>query len=81
MFRFYNGSDGPPRYSVLNFQKMDDDSYAWKGIGTFSRNCLLSLKPSVKWMEFRPVAQDVAPKSFNWEAIFGRFRCLSADVR
>ena len=60
---------------------MIDDSYAWKEIGTFSRNCLLSLKSWVKWMEFRPVAQDVAPKSFNLEAIFCRIRCLSMGRR
>ena len=37
VFKFYNGGDGPPRYSVLNFQKVDDDSYTWKEIGSFYR--------------------------------------------
>lgn len=36
MFKFDRG-DGPPRYSILNFQKLDDDSYVWKEIGNFSR--------------------------------------------
>ncbi|XP_046635504.1 metabotropic glutamate receptor 2-like isoform X2 [Daphnia pulicaria] len=35
VFKFYHGGDGPPRYSVLNFQKHDDDSYIWKEIGIF----------------------------------------------
>lgn len=36
VFKFHGGGDGPPRYSVLNYQKEDDDAYAWKDIGTFS---------------------------------------------
>lgn len=43
VFKFYNGGDGPPRYSVLNFQKVDDDSYTWKEIGSFYREIFFFL--------------------------------------
>lgn len=34
LFKFYKGGDGPPRYSILNFQKQMDGSYVWKEIGS-----------------------------------------------
>lgn len=41
VFKFYHGGDGPPRYSILNFQKHDDDSYIWKEIGSFFRKSFI----------------------------------------
>lgn len=38
LFKFYKGGDGPPRYSILNFQKELDGSYVWKEIGSSYRN-------------------------------------------
>ncbi|XP_066587920.1 metabotropic glutamate receptor 3-like isoform X1 [Prorops nasuta] len=37
-FRFINSVDGPPRYSILNFQKHEDDSYHWVVIGNYTEN-------------------------------------------
>ncbi|XP_077509503.1 metabotropic glutamate receptor 2-like [Amblyomma americanum] len=43
-FRFLPSGDAPPRYSILNFQRMDNDSgtdggrprYAWRHVGSYS---------------------------------------------
>ncbi|KAJ9573800.1 hypothetical protein L9F63_008837, partial [Diploptera punctata] len=36
-FRFLNGRDGPPRYSILNFQRDDSDRrFHWKIVGNYS---------------------------------------------
>ena len=40
LFKFYKGGDGPPRYSILNFQKQMDGSYVWKEIGSSYCNLL-----------------------------------------
>ena len=44
-FQFDKYGDGPPRYSILNFRKREDDSYSWEEIGNFYRklNALLQL--------------------------------------
>ncbi|KAK2726593.1 hypothetical protein QYM36_007438 [Artemia franciscana] len=34
-FRFRDGGDGPPRYTVMNFQKDESDRYFWREIGTY----------------------------------------------
>ncbi|XP_046396653.1 metabotropic glutamate receptor 2-like isoform X2 [Ischnura elegans] len=36
LFKFKDGRDGPPRYSILNFQKDDDEGYHWKPVGNYS---------------------------------------------
>ncbi|KAH8039860.1 hypothetical protein HPB51_009116 [Rhipicephalus microplus] len=44
-FRFLPSGDAPPRYSILNFQRLDNDSgaaddgrppYAWRNVGSYS---------------------------------------------
>ncbi|KAG1685960.1 Metabotropic glutamate receptor 8 [Nymphon striatum] len=37
VFKFLESGDGPPRYSIMNFQKVKNDSYEWKLVGTYSR--------------------------------------------
>ncbi|XP_023290686.1 metabotropic glutamate receptor 3 [Orussus abietinus] len=37
-FRFVKNVDGPPRYSVLNYQKHPDGSYHWIVIGNYTQN-------------------------------------------
>ncbi|XP_045024891.1 metabotropic glutamate receptor 3 isoform X3 [Daphnia magna] len=49
VFKFYHGGDGPPRYSILNFQKHDDDSYIWKEIGSFFRILLTLAVAFIFW--------------------------------
>lgn len=41
-FRFMNGVDGPPRYSILNYQKADDGSYRWHVVGNYTRELILA---------------------------------------
>ncbi|KAJ8688366.1 hypothetical protein QAD02_024161 [Eretmocerus hayati] len=36
-FRFMNGVDGPPRYSILNYQKSQDGSYSWLVVGNYTQ--------------------------------------------
>ncbi|XP_071451567.1 metabotropic glutamate receptor 3-like [Hetaerina americana] len=36
LFKFKDGRDGPPRYSILNFQRDHDDIYHWKPVGNYS---------------------------------------------
>lgn len=36
-FRFMNGVDGPPRYSILNYQRDADGSYRWRVVGNYTR--------------------------------------------
>jgi metabotropic X receptor len=36
-FRFMNGVDGPPRYSILNYQQDTDGSYRWLVVGNYTR--------------------------------------------
>lgn len=36
-FRFVNNVDGPPRYSILNFQKDHDGVYRWHVVGNYTR--------------------------------------------
>ncbi|KAG8240867.1 hypothetical protein J6590_100285, partial [Homalodisca vitripennis] len=35
-FKFLNGRDGPPRYSILNFQRTDVNSFQWQIVGNYS---------------------------------------------
>ncbi|XP_015175379.1 PREDICTED: metabotropic glutamate receptor-like [Polistes dominula] len=37
-FRFMDGTDGPPRYSILNYQKNDDGAYRWVVIGNYTED-------------------------------------------
>ncbi|RWS32017.1 metabotropic glutamate receptor 3-like protein [Leptotrombidium deliense] len=34
-FRFLPSGDAPPRYSIINFQKLSNNSYVWKPVGTY----------------------------------------------
>ncbi|CAG5104224.1 Similar to Grm4: Metabotropic glutamate receptor 4 (Mus musculus) [Cotesia congregata] len=36
-FRFVNKVDGPPRYSILNFQREDDGTYRWHVVGNYTQ--------------------------------------------
>ncbi|RWS06886.1 metabotropic glutamate receptor 3-like protein, partial [Dinothrombium tinctorium] len=35
MFRFLPSGDAPPRYSIINFQRLPNNSYVWKAVGTY----------------------------------------------
>ncbi|KOC68808.1 Metabotropic glutamate receptor [Habropoda laboriosa] len=37
-FRFVNGVDGPPRYSILNYQRTANGSYHWVVVGSYTQN-------------------------------------------
>ncbi|XP_031777068.1 metabotropic glutamate receptor 2-like isoform X2 [Nasonia vitripennis] len=37
-FRFMNGVDGPPRYSILNYQRAEDGSYRWHVVGNYTQS-------------------------------------------
>ncbi|XP_033223425.1 metabotropic glutamate receptor 8-like [Belonocnema kinseyi] len=37
-FRFLNNVDGPPRYSILNYQKDVDGSHRWYVVGNYTQN-------------------------------------------
>ncbi|KAK0093640.1 hypothetical protein PV326_013034 [Microctonus aethiopoides] len=37
-FRFVNNVDGPPRYSILNFQKDHDGVYRWHVVGNYTQS-------------------------------------------
>lgn len=37
-FTFLNGRDGPPRYSILNFQRTGSNSYQWIIVGNYTLN-------------------------------------------
>ncbi|XP_034939514.1 metabotropic glutamate receptor 3-like [Chelonus insularis] len=38
LFRFVNNVDGPPRYSILNFQRDENGSYQWHVVGNYTQN-------------------------------------------
>ncbi|XP_054267413.1 metabotropic glutamate receptor 4-like [Macrosteles quadrilineatus] len=35
-FRFLKGRDGPPRYSILNFQRTDVNAFQWQIVGNYT---------------------------------------------
>ncbi|XP_014203479.1 metabotropic glutamate receptor 6-like [Copidosoma floridanum] len=37
MFRFINGTDGPPRYTILNYQRSTNGSYHWHVVGNYTQ--------------------------------------------
>ena len=36
-FRFLPSGDAPPRYSVMNFQRLPNGSFEWRPVGTYMR--------------------------------------------
>ncbi|XP_058793488.1 metabotropic glutamate receptor 7-like isoform X2 [Phymastichus coffea] len=54
-FRFMNGGDGPPRYSILNYQRGTDGSYRWHVVGNYTQSengsPVLHLEPRI--MKYR----------------------------
>ncbi|XP_063223733.1 metabotropic glutamate receptor 3-like [Bacillus rossius redtenbacheri] len=36
-FEFLEGGDGPPRYSILNFQKSSDGNFYWRVVGNYTQ--------------------------------------------
>lgn len=48
-FKFLDNGDAPPRYTVVNFQRMTNGTYEWKQVGTYmmteySNNATVNLK-------------------------------------
>ncbi|XP_075213701.1 metabotropic glutamate receptor 4-like [Lycorma delicatula] len=37
-FRFLNGRDGPPRYSILNLQRTQNNTFQWMIVGNYTLN-------------------------------------------
>lgn len=36
-FGFVDGADGPPRYSILNYQRTANGTYHWTDVGNYTR--------------------------------------------
>ncbi|XP_068084328.1 metabotropic glutamate receptor 3 [Anabrus simplex] len=65
-FRFLDGRDGPPRYSILNFQRDDEtNNYHWNIIGnyTLSEDGRPNLNIDYDVMKYRMGSKDGFPKS------------------
>ncbi len=36
-FRFLPSGDAPPRYSIINYQRLPNGSFEWKQVGNYMR--------------------------------------------
>ena len=35
LFKFQDNGDAPPRYRVVNYQRVDDGMFQWREVGTY----------------------------------------------
>uniref|UniRef100_A0A1I8J0Y6 G_PROTEIN_RECEP_F3_4 domain-containing protein n=1 Tax=Macrostomum lignano TaxID=282301 RepID=A0A1I8J0Y6_9PLAT len=49
-----HSSDGPPRYKILNFQRLSGDSYQWEDIGLYNGSSLMPECPADAKRQINP---------------------------
>lgn len=37
MFRFLPSGDAPPRYSIINYQRLPNGTFIWRTVGNYMR--------------------------------------------
>ena len=76
-FRFVNGVDGPPRYSILNYQRDKDGTYRWHVVGNYTRKSLhrFWFACSLHFILFNP-----QNSLFDYLHILVHFRCSISNV-
>ncbi|XP_027196732.2 metabotropic glutamate receptor 2-like isoform X2 [Dermatophagoides pteronyssinus] len=66
LFRFQNNGDAPPRYTIVNFQRLSNGSYQWRPVGNYIINendNKVRLKLEMKLLQFKHDMHRF-PKSF-----------------
>ncbi|CAG2115170.1 unnamed protein product, partial [Medioppia subpectinata] len=65
-FRFLPSGDAPPRYSVMNFQRLPNGSFEWRPVGTYmlaNDGDVARLELDIQTMRFKQ-SQPQFPRSF-----------------